>query len=334
VKDFLKSIFSREKRIEKVESGLSDVEKFLLSLFLKPRLRISIIGRGWGDVWASRLGRRPNIVLEQFQQQGLLQRPNITGLLAVKFRVPELAELCKAHGLPSKGKKDELISRLVANVDASELTKLVSAVDALECTDFGRHIGDAFKAAADGYRAQTEQAVLASLKARRFTEACKMIFDFESRQSLPRGLGVDWSRTDYSRELGMLNEIFSQPNGKEEELLAAAQAVLWGTSPTAFLPKQSEPRRRKTPEEKAAELEAQKKARRASQRETLRSYKANRDVLVGVRIVAAGSSCDHCKDMRGDYTFENVPELPHEGCTHPMGCRCCYSPMTSLTERR
>ncbi len=306
----------------------------MLSLFLKPRLRTSIIGRGWGDVWASRLGRRPNVVLEQFQRQGLLQRPNVSGLLAVKFRVPELDELCKAHGLPSKGKKDELISRLVSNVDASELTKLVSAVDALECTDLGRQIGDAFKAAADGYRAQAEQAVLTSLKARRFNEACKVLFDFESRQSLPRGIGVDWSRTDYSREIGMLEEIFSQTDGREEELLAAAQAALWGTSPTAFLPKRSEPRRRKTPEEKVAELEAQKKATRASQRETLKSYKKNRDVLVGVRIMAAGSSCEYCKAMEGDYSFEDVPLLPHEGCTHAMGCRCCYAPLTELSERR
>ena len=325
--------FKKPKIEPRLCRELPEVEQFLLSLFLKPRLRTSIIGRGWGDVWASRLGRRPNIVLEQFQRQGLLQRPNVSGLLAVKFRVPELDELCKAQGLPSKGNKDELISRLVANVDASELTKLVSAVDALECTDSGRQIGDAFKAAADGYRAQAEQAVLTSLKARRFNEACKVLFEFESRQSLPRGIGVDWSRTDYSREIGMLEEMFDQFAGNEEELLAAAQAVLWGTSPTFFLPRRSEPRRRKTPEEKAAELKAHKKAMTASQRETLSSYKANSDVLVGVRIMAAGLSCDHCKSMKGDYTFENVPELPHEGCTHPMGCRCCYSPITSFTER-
>ncbi len=306
----------------------------MLSLFLKPRLRSTIVGPGWGDVWASRLGRRPEAVIEQFQRDGLLQRPGTAGMLAVKFRVPELADLCKSHGLPAKGKKDELISRLVATVDASELAKQLGAVDALECTDLGSAIGLAFKTRSDADKAHAEQAVFAALKERRFREACRIVFDFESKQPLPRGIGIDWSQTDYSRELGMLEEVFSQPAGKEEELLAAAQALLWGISPTAFLPKRSEPRRRKTPEEKATELAVQKEAMRAAQRESLRSYMANRDVLVGVSILAAGSSCEHCKAMQGDYPFESVPLLPHEGCTHPMGCRCCYAPLTELSERK
>jgi hypothetical protein len=331
-----KSLFNKKKSIPAVHSRseLSGTERFLLSLFLKPRLRSTIVGLGWGDLWASRLGRRPEAVIDQFQRDGLLRRPGTAGMLSVKFRVPELGDLCKSYGLPSKGKKEELIYRLVANVEASDLAKHLGVVDALECTEVGREIGEAFKAAADGHRAQTEQAVLTALRSRSLKEACRIVFEFESKQPLPRGIGVDWSRTDYSRELGMLEEVFSQPAGKEEEVLAAAQALLWGTAPTAFLPKRTEPRRRKTPEEKAAELEAQKKAMRASQRETLRAYKANRDVLIGVSILAAGSSCEHCKSMEGDYTFENVPTLPHDGCTHPMGCRCCYSPLTSLSERK
>jgi hypothetical protein len=329
-------LFGRKKAapLSVVDAALSTTERFMLSLFLKPRLRSTIVGPGWGDLWASRLGRRPEAVIDQFQCDGLLRRPDVAGILAVKFRVPELADLCKSYGFPSKGKKDELIYRLVDNVEASDLAKHLGVVDALVCTEIGREIGEAFKVAADGYRAQTEHAALTALRSRSLKEACQIVFEFESKQPLPRGIGVDWSRTDYSRELGMLEEIFSQPEGNNEELLAAAQAVLWGTSPTAFLPKRTEPRRRKTPEEKAAELEAQKKAMRASQRETLRSYKANRDVLIGVSVLAAGSSCEHCKSMQGDYTFENVPTLPHDGCTHPMGCRCCYSPLTSLSERR
>jgi len=331
-----KSPFSRKKNISAAQASneMSGTECFLLSLFLKPRLRSTIVGPGWGDFWASQLGRDPDAVIDQFCREGFLRRPNMAGMLSVKFRVPELANLCKSKGLLAKGRKDELISRLVANVEASELAKHLGGVDALECTEVGREIGEAFKAAADGYRAQTEQAVLNALRARSLNEACRIVFDFESKQPLPRGIGVDWSRTDYSLELGMLEEIFSQPTGTEEELLAAAQALLWGTSPAAFLPKRPEPRRRKTPEEKAAELEVRKKAMRASQRETLRSYKANRDVFIGVSILAAGSSCEHCRSMEGDYTFENVPTLPHDGCTHPMGCRCCYSPLTSLSERR
>lgn len=329
-------LFSRKKQAvpSTIGGALSESERFMLSLFLKPRLRSTIVGPGLCDVWTSRLGRRPDAVIEQFQRDGLLHRPDTAGMLAVKFRVPELADLCKSQGLPAKGKKDELISRLVAHGDTSELVKHLSAVDALECTDLGRSIGQAFKTGADADRVHTEQTVLAALKERRFREACKAVFDFESKQPLPRGIGIDWSRADYSRELRMLEEVFSQPDRREEELLAAAQALLWGTSPTAFLPKRSEPRRRKTSEEKATELAVQKEAMRAAQRESLRSYMANRDVLVGVSVLAAGSSCDHCKAMQGDYTFESVPLLPHEDCIHPMGCRCCYAPLTELSERK
>jgi hypothetical protein len=31
--------------------------------------------------------------------------------------------------------------------------------------------------------------------------------------------------------------------------------------------------------------------------------------------------------MEGAYEFDKAPELPHEGCSHPSGCRCFYAPV-------
>ncbi len=46
-----------------------------------------------------------------------------------------------------------------------------------------------------------------------------------------------------------------------------------------------------------------------------------------VRILANRDSCPVCKALDGAYRFEEVPVLPHEGCSHRDGCRCSYAPI-------
>jgi hypothetical protein len=46
-----------------------------------------------------------------------------------------------------------------------------------------------------------------------------------------------------------------------------------------------------------------------------------------VRILASHDSCPVCKALEGAYEFDEVPELPLEGCSHPWGCRCSYEPV-------
>ncbi len=46
-----------------------------------------------------------------------------------------------------------------------------------------------------------------------------------------------------------------------------------------------------------------------------------------VRILASRDSCPVCKAVEGAYDFDDVPELPLEGCSHPKGCRCHYEPV-------
>jgi hypothetical protein len=57
-------------------------------------------------------------------------------------------------------------------------------------------------------------------------------------------------------------------------------------------------------------------------------YKKNRDVIKAVEILASPDSCDECKKFAGKrYSLDNVPELPHEKCTHKHGCRCTTVPV-------
>ena len=50
-------------------------------------------------------------------------------------------------------------------------------------------------------------------------------------------------------------------------------------------------------------------------------------IATKVRIMSSHDSCPVCRDLQGAYDFNAVPELPHEGCSHPTGCRCIYAPV-------
>jgi hypothetical protein len=45
-----------------------------------------------------------------------------------------------------------------------------------------------------------------------------------------------------------------------------------------------------------------------------------------VRVVVYDDCCPACREMKGAYTKEDVPNLPIEGCSHKHGCRCFYQP--------
>lgn len=46
-----------------------------------------------------------------------------------------------------------------------------------------------------------------------------------------------------------------------------------------------------------------------------------------VRILTNRDCCPACRVVDGAYEFDDVPELPIEGCSHPDGCRCYYAPV-------
>ncbi len=46
-----------------------------------------------------------------------------------------------------------------------------------------------------------------------------------------------------------------------------------------------------------------------------------------VRVLANRDCCPACRAVEGAYYFENAPQLPVDGCSHPDGCRCTYAPV-------
>lgn len=49
-----------------------------------------------------------------------------------------------------------------------------------------------------------------------------------------------------------------------------------------------------------------------------------------VRILVDDGACPVCKYYDGAYEFDEVPELPLEGCSNPKGCNAYYAPVLDL----
>lgn len=65
--------------------------------------------------------------------------------------------------------------------------------------------------------------------------------------------------------------------------------------------------------------------KRAEQKKALENIKQG--LATRVRIMANRDCCPTCRATEGAYEFDDVPELPIEGCSHPNGCRCFYEPV-------
>lgn len=49
--------------------------------------------------------------------------------------------------------------------------------------------------------------------------------------------------------------------------------------------------------------------------------------VIAIRINVAHDACSACAELTGTYAKDDVPVLPHAGCSHEGGCRCTYEPV-------
>jgi len=49
-----------------------------------------------------------------------------------------------------------------------------------------------------------------------------------------------------------------------------------------------------------------------------------------IRISVSQDCCPACRELEGAYPKNEVPRLPIEGCSHPLGCRCHYLPVLEV----
>ena len=62
----------------------------------------------------------------------------------------------------------------------------------------------------------------------------------------------------------------------------------------------------------------------------LKRMQANARVRA-IRISVSNDACPHCYELMNTYPKDQVPGLPHAGCSHENGCRCFYEPVLEET---
>jgi hypothetical protein len=56
-----------------------------------------------------------------------------------------------------------------------------------------------------------------------------------------------------------------------------------------------------------------------------KKFQENTKVLY-IRIMVSDDCCPACRESEGAYSKTEIPSLPIEGCSNPIGCRCFYQP--------
>jgi hypothetical protein len=68
--------------------------------------------------------------------------------------------------------------------------------------------------------------------------------------------------------------------------------------------------------------------KREEQKKALQQIKSG--LATKVRILAGRDACPVCKHYEGAYEFDDVPEIPLEGCSSPSICNTTYAPVLDL----
>ena len=124
-----------------------------------------------------------------------------------RSRASNLKPLLKERGLHVSGREDELIERLIA-ADETGMMALVADMKVYECSPEARARAEQYKLEQAKGRATTEDHTLNELRAHDFAGASQTVAAFETAQVFSRGIGIDWSKHDVSRDVGQLKIIF------------------------------------------------------------------------------------------------------------------------------
>jgi hypothetical protein len=300
----------------------------LLSKFLHPKMVDDFTE---SDNWKTVLEESPKQAIKRFLDGGMLAQANLYAQLDYKFKASELKNMLKKRALAVSGRKEDLIQRLV-QADPGGMKKAVAGLTVLLCSDRGRETAEQYLASEKANRRNVEQRIMEYLRQHKFKEASVMVASYEAEQIFPRGIDIDWNRHNPVREIAMLNTIFgSKPkilaklrDEKLEDLrIGAAMMALWGKNEAQeWLPSNFET---------GLSIDINAAARMffffALHQASLKQFR-NSGVVEYVEILAAQDSCDACKKLtKRKYKLDEVPELPHEHCTHEMGCRCTEIPI-------
>lgn len=301
----------------------------LLKMFINQYCPQDIYTSDWAAIWSEKLGEHPKKAIDRMIKEGFLIEAPLEKWLDHNLTLPKLKAIAKQKALPVSGKKKDLISMLIFNDRQFMESQIVGQPIVYTCSDKGLAIAEPAKSKELQEKKQIRDAVIQALEASALQDASRLVREHESKKVFQRGIGMDWSKPSSSQD-EILSIIFSGnptilrsvPQSKMKKLRVAAGIMhLFGTSKSGYI---SEDLKLNLPFDD--ETAARMVLFYASNKHFLNQRSANGGKKV--EISCADDSCKFCQRLRKKtYPISKAPELPHAGCTHEKGCRCCYLPV-------
>jgi hypothetical protein len=201
-----------------------------------------------------------------------------------------------------------------------------------QCSHNGKLLAERYLLGEEEKRSEIEIRVMDFLRKRMFKEASIAVSKYESEQVFPRRMGIDWKNRSPNRDVEIMNVLFSSKpkilSSLRDEKLdnlreGASMMFLWGKNKAhEWMPEDF-----KTDLSFDVDTAARMFLFHAIHKTNLEAYRKN-GVVKFVEILPAQDSCDECKKLaKKKYKLNDVPELPHNMCTHKKGCRCTLIPV-------
>ncbi len=170
------------------------------------------------DVWQQALEEPLDSTVSRFIDVGMLQEGNedVTTLLQSKSK-EELKSLAKARNLPQSGTKQLLAERLF-KADPAGMSEFFRGKSYFTCTAKGQLIVETFVESERELMHKAERATESALRSSSYEEACAIVATFEASKVFQRGVGIDWSRYDATRDLEVLTEIATYQSKRHRDI--------------------------------------------------------------------------------------------------------------------
>lgn len=132
-------------------------------------------------------------LVKRFFSDGFLRFSTLEENLNKEFVLPELKEILKENDLKVSGKKDDLIERIISNINFENLQNPKSKLKRILLTDKGRELvineNERFSRELEEFY----DKVYNLLFLKKFEDAFKLVSTLYENSLRPNGLGKDWS---------------------------------------------------------------------------------------------------------------------------------------------
>jgi formylglycine-generating enzyme required for sulfatase activity len=278
-------------------------------------------GYHYSDDWKTVLGENPDKVINQFIDEKMLEPAGLFELMAYKFKTSDLKTMLKEKGLRVSGNKDDLIHRLIDS-DTMSMYEATKNIDIIlyKCTDEGLQLADNYLATEKTKRESIEQESYDLLGRAEYSEAIRMVKQYEASQVFPRGTvtnDAEFLSMICSSAPAILQHL--EKDKLRQLQLATGMIHLWGWNEFKhWLPDRFDT---------GIHLDKDSACRMlnnyAYHHHFIKLFKKSGVKTLEITGITDRNTCSECQKIIGKtYNLENVPEIPYAKCNSKRGCFC------------